>query len=219
MMEIKTTLTGVQPINHMLMSMAPAEYLKGLVGWLVSERGKFTGDRKRDGSFRRTLARKNLSGRSGKWSPNVYRQFKGYITGENKIQNLKLDMGVAINHPSPFTEGIAQMEEGFSRTSSNWMILPIYENLSQRFSITGKFAQHKKFKEMLNAGQLEIISKKGRLYYFEAGSPGRLLWVGAHNITVKDQFDFYDAWEKQIPGVIDRGQKIIDRQTEKIAKS
>ena len=215
MIEIKTTLTGGQYIKSMF-QLAPEKFLQATRGWLFSEKKKFIGDEKTDGSFRRSVMNKKRSGRSGTWPKNVAKLFKGYVTGTNNIGTLKLTMGIAMNNPSVFTQAIAGMQDGYSVSSPNFMIQPIWKNLEQK----GIFKkQHAAFKEMLAAGELEIINARGRLMIFEKYGRGTLLWRGVKNITVPKKIDFYEKWNNTIPAVTNRGQVAVDNVVKKMAQA
>lgn len=215
-MEATVVVFGENKVKR-LMALAPEYYYKAVRSWLIAERKEFVGGK--SGSFSRSLIRKRRSGRPGYWDARTRYPFKGYLKNDTQLQGMHMEMGIGLEHPTPFTEGLAKMQTGYTTSPGSWMILPIYENLKNVGITKG---QHKKFKEMMDENRLTIISKRGRLYFFDnflAGKKGngQLLWVGARSITVPKQLEFYETWEKQIPDVLKRGQNVIDDCTINLA--
>lgn len=213
MMEIQTKVFQDKTLQF-LFTQAPEMYRKSILYWLIKERGKFVGDKNKDGSFTRSILNKKLSGRSGTWSRKVAKAFKGYIDPQNKIEGMTLKMGIGLNHGSGFTEAISKMEEGYSQHTSVSMIIPNYKGLQDAFIAK---TPYKAFKEMMDEEKLDIINKNGRVYYFQKGKNGRLLFWGTRSIKVEKQINFIEAWNKKLPSVIDNGQKAVDVTTKKLA--
>jgi len=213
MMEIQTKVFEDRTLRF-LFTQAPEMYRKTILGWLIKERGSFVGDKNRLGSFTRSIMSKRRARGDGTWSARVAKAFKGYIANENQIEGMTLTMGIGLRHGSGFTEAIAKMEEGYSQHTSRYMILPNYSGLRDAFIAKNPY---RAFQEMMDEEKLEIINKSGRLYFFEKGEGGRLLFFGTKSITVPKQIKFTEAWENKLPGVLRRGEKVVEAATEKLA--
>jgi hypothetical protein len=206
MIEFKTTVTNDKAIKFLFRN-SPEQFRKSLIRWLIKERGQFVGDKKRDGSFTRTLLNKKTADGRSSWSRNVAKSFKGYIDGQQRIETLNLRMGLNLSGKSAFAQNLGRMETGYKQTGFDLMIIPNYENLP--FRRPRKLAMAE-FKAMYNAHKFDIINKGGRVYFFEREGYGRLLFWGTQTINVPQQFKFYDAWQRRVPGALQRGQKTID---------
>jgi hypothetical protein len=213
MIEVQTKVFQDKTLQF-LFTQAPEMYRKTILSWLIRERGKFVGDSHKLGSFSKSILRKKHSGRDGTWSSKVAKAFKGYITPQNRIEGMTLTMGIGLNHGSGFTEAIAKMEDGYLQHTSKSMIIPNYKGLQDSFIAKSPY---KAFRDMMEEEKLEIINKNGRVYYFEKGINGRLLFFGAKSITVKKQINFTESWQKQLPSVLNNGQKAVDVSTQKLA--
>jgi hypothetical protein len=210
-----TTKVFQSPGYQFLLQNAPEAYIRAVRIWLIKERGRFVGDRRHGpGSFTKKIMKKEISGVPGEhWSYNVARTFKGYIN--ESPGNLSLQMGVNIKHPKPFGQSLSKMEEGYTEKSSGYMVTPVYENLP--FSRPRKKALEE-FDRMLRERLLEMIrGTNGRIYYCDKKT-GKMLFILGRSIKVKSKFNFIGSWEKQLPSVRGRGQRMIDRQTEKLAQ-
>lgn len=224
---INTTLTGDVGVRAMF-AVAPEQYRRSLLHWMIIERRRFVGDKKRDGSFRKSILNKKLAGRSGNWPLNIARGFKGYITGERDLSTMKMEMGYGIHKATPFKEGIAQMEETHTVSmKDDFLIVPIWENIKQRYGTVEN--QHKKFLSLLQGSEadanfgLEMIRKRGMMFFFDkrsayGGGESKLLWIGVRQARVKKQLNFYGSWGRIVPSALNRGQDFIDRTTERLAR-
>ena len=224
--QIKGRVIGDRKLRVALAT-APGKYRTGLFSWLMGERKKFVGDKGADGVFRKKLRRK-ISKRGKPWELRIIRNFKGYISGENQIDSMRLTMGLPDSKKKIF-EGLRMLGTGGTITSSKFMIVPIWENL-RKIGITG--AAHRHFKEMMShrfgrgpgrggLKQLLYVREGGRMYFFDADQPGvgdGLLYIGVKRVVVKRQFNFEGDWDRRIPKVLIRGQKRVDRTTKQIEK-
>jgi hypothetical protein len=198
------------------LAMASERYRWNLRDWLKSERRSFVGDKERDGVFRKKLERKtNLKGNG--WSKSITRQFKGFISSDQKIDGMKLTMGILGRHS--IHRGLALLEDGGTINTSKKMIVPIYSN------ITNKKGAHRKFLDMSLRNQLVMkMSKTGKQLYFRKNSIGSfgtrdLLFIGVNKINVSKQYSFFGDWNNRIPKVIERGQRKVDTTTKQIERN
>ena len=213
MMEIQTKVFENNTLRF-LFTQAPEMYRKSILDWLVKEKGSFVGDKTKDGSFTRSILAKRHSGREGTWSRKVARMFKGYIGNQNRIEGMTLKMGIGLQHGSGFTEAISKMEEGYSQTTSKYLVIPNYSGLRDAFVAK---TPYKAFKEMMEEEKHDIINKAGKLFFFEKGEQGKLLFTGVKHIDVPKQIKFTEAWGNKLPAVLDRGNKAVDGATAKLA--
>jgi hypothetical protein len=214
MIEIKTEIFGSKPIQAMF-DLAPRAYTRGVKTWLAKEQSGFVGSKRKKGAWQKLLERKRLAGgRGGRWSSRVSNTFKGYISGANQIQGMRLTMGVGLRSENSYLSGIVGMQDGYSQTSETRMPIPNYQGL-EAAGVNNKF--YVKFKEMLAQKKLDIVRSNGRVYFFQRGEVGRLLFTGVGKMTVPKQFDFYSTWSRRLPKVLERGQKQIETVTNNIA--
>jgi hypothetical protein len=197
------------PEYKFLFALAPEQYRKAVLGWLIRERGLFVGDKKKDGSFTRKILAKKLSHGDGHWSKQVAKTFKGYILGEKSAQGMTLRMGVNLSGTSKFAQSIAKMEDGYTQSTNKNMLVPFDVTSPRKLALV-------KFKEMFAEKKLGIIRSAGRIFYYDRAG-GEIMFMSTKRITVPDQFDFIPAWESRLPSVVERGQKGIDKATEKIS--
>jgi hypothetical protein len=214
MMEIKTNVFQNAECRVMF-AIAPESYRRGLLGWLIRERGLFVGDKKHDGSFTRSMLRKKVSGASGAtWDRRIAKTFKGYIDNEMSLAGMSLKMGVNLRNPKPFAQSIAKMEEGYTESTTKPMIVPILDNQQLR---RPRKLMLREFKELRARNMVYTVERAGRLYYIDRDTR-EALFVAVKSIKVPKQFDFIKSWAFRIPAALVRGQKAVDKQTEKIAK-
>lgn len=222
---INGRVEGAQKISKMI-GFAPEKFRETVKKWLYRERDSFVGNndpkRRKDGAFRKKLQRK-ISNRGIPWEQRVTRVFRGRLEGEKSLDTMKLIMGAGTRdwRDSDFVKGLRVLGSGGSISSSNFMIVPIYKNFR------GTRAEpHNKFKGMLSRDALVYIRVGGQVLYvdkqmIEQGSDiyGATMFIGTHRIKVPKQFDFEGDWNARIPSVMSRGQKMIDKTTQRIEKT
>jgi len=198
----------------------PERFRKTLLGWLLRERDSFVGSKTKDGVFRKSLMRKrNMAG--GTWDKRVARAFRGIVENDSQVSGMRLRMGAGIRGERPFVKGLRILGEGGDITSSKFMPIPVYKNISNTHAL------YKRFREMNAAGALEALRIKGQVIWFDRnklesihGTSGDLasatLFIGAKRIRVKKQFDFDGSWERRVPSALQRGQKAVDKAVSRI---
>lgn len=136
---------------------------------------------------------------------------------------MKMIMGAGTRgeEDSNFVKGLRVLGSGGYISSSNFMIVPIYKNF------TGSKAEpHNKFKGMVERDELVYIRTGGQVIYADkqkidngANIFEATMFVGVKRIKVPRQFDFEGDWNIRLPAVISRGQKMVDRTTQRIEKT
>jgi hypothetical protein len=214
MVEIKTTIIQT-PQMKALFSVAPNQYRRATQIWLKNEQTLFIGSRFRRGKVQRDLLGKKVSGTSYNWRQTVGNFFKGYV--DETGGGMRLIMGANLKGKSgDIQESIAKMmESSYTQTSNENFLIPIYQNgvglyyprkLALR-DFRDMLAEHKLF-TVRHAGRIDFISNETR----------KIMFISTKTIHVAQQYNFTEKWEERLPGVIARGQKTIDRETENIAK-
>ena len=219
MMEVTTTVFGEGRIRA-LMAAAPVAFLGRIRQWLSREDKSFIG------TTWRSIMRKAHSDRPGFWSARVAHMFKGYVSNWNQLQGMTLRMGAGLAHPTPFTEGISEFEEGFEHSGkSGNMIIPNLRGImsTREFFRPGQdfneSVPHSMFKTMMDQNLLFIVKRGGKVLYFSKGkgSLGQLMFVGQPSIHVDKEINFTESWERRLPAVIERGQKAADQAVADLA--
>jgi hypothetical protein len=215
MMEVTVKVFDQADLKVMF-RIAPEQYRKTLIGWMIREKGFFVGDKKgKDGVFTRKMMAKDLSNNKGKWAYNVAKSFKGYVNNTNNIHGMTLRMGVNLSGKSMFGQQIAKMQDGYKQNVvGNWMIIPNYEEM---FFARPRKKAMEMFHDLVNNQKLFIVAHAGKIYYIDKAS-NELMFTGVKNITVPKQFNFMEDWESRQPQVIDRGMKAIDKTTNELAQ-
>jgi len=207
---------------------APKAIHNGVAKWLFAERNKYVGNRKRNktGVFTRAmLKRQHSTRRGGTWSPSAALMFKGFMKYEinPEAYNLTLKMGLLSKKKSGFVEGMRQMQDGYTRSSSKFMPVPVYQNLQ---AIGYDRSYYATFKYLMDSDQLVMVRQKGYALYIhkptiESGGDmyDATMFVGYRRISVKPQkFKFEEKWEKRMPAVMNRGRKTMDRTITRLMK-
>lgn len=232
MIGLKGNVKGIAEVSKAI-GKAPDQFRKSMLGALLSERGLFVGDRSRDGVFTKKLMRKTgVSGR--KWPRNVARIFGGRVENGDRLEGMKLIMGVGESkrttsrHRSnygvgvytgiPFLDVLDFLQTGgyVRPQNSTYMIVPIYRNLPTK----GK--TRKQWEFMKDNHLLEYVREGNRIYYFKKdgyGDDRDLMFIGILGAFVNRQYNFYGDWNRRLPSSYKRIQKRIDRAVEKINRS
>lgn len=211
---------------------APDLFRKKLLGGLLSERDQFVGSKGKDGVFTKKIMRKT-SMKGTPWPRNIARIFGGRVDGGERIEGMRLVMGVGeskrfkyrhkegygigLYSGMPFTSVIDFLSTGGTIQSRNkeFMIMPIYRNFQNKKKIGAQW------KSMIANHELAFVREGNRLYYFRKNGYGDdrdLLFIGIKSATVKRQYDFYGDWNKRLPRVGSRLQKKIDKAVDIINK-
>lgn len=223
---LKGKVTGDKELVKALNKAGPL-FVRYLAAWLQDERARFIGGKNSKGKiypgFRSLLAHKRLAGRTGTWSRRVTHLFKGYMPLARRIADLKLTMGVGLQHPVQMHRALWFLAQGGRISSAKEMPIPIYRNLEEQLGISKGFSGAKAFKRLLGNGELFGVRKNGRTLYFNYNRRtetnrvrrSKPLFVGVHGITVAPQlvgrFDFYRRWEQAVPKLMERGAAVTDR--------
>jgi len=191
------------------MAASPEKLRKIFLKWMYRERDNFVGRKGgKDGSFTRTLLNKRKSS-GGTWEKKVAKAFTGRIENDWNLNNMTLRMGLNLSgNAKGFRKGLEDMSENHTQSTSKNMVIPIYENL--RTGSVDKNA-YMTFKRMARNEEFNIGKSGGKVFYFDKARPGSLLFVTAKRIPIKKQFDFVKAWERRLPGAMNRAQAAIDK--------
>ncbi|MDD5363402.1 MAG: hypothetical protein PHN88_14845 [Ignavibacteria bacterium] len=213
MIDVKTKVFQ-SPELQRLFAVAPNQYNRALKIWLTNEKVLFVGGRFRKGVVSRDLMRKKIFGTSESWNYRVSNFFRGFV--DETGGGLKLVMGANLRGKGGIQESIAKMANGsYTQTSGSNVVIPIFQN-GVEFKTPRKLIL-RDFKEMLKEHKLFIIQKAGRISYVDRET-GMVKYVSVKRISVPQQYNFVDKWNGRIPAALVRGQKTIDRETERIAK-
>lgn len=230
---IRGSVRGEREVVRALARAEPV-FVRHLGGWLGDERARFLGGKNRRGKsyrgYRELLGgKRRAGGRPGTWSRRITSQFKGYMAEAAKIQDLRLTMGVGLQHPKRIHEAIWMLAEGGSTTSAKQMPIPIYRNLVAA-GIPVRATGGKVFAGLLHEGRLYGVRKGGKVYYFDTQrqtARGRVretkpLFIGVHGVSIPAQltgrYDFYARWSAAQAGLIGRGEKAIDKAVAAVDK-
>jgi hypothetical protein len=221
---ISGKVEGAAKVSKML-GHAPESFRRAIVSWMWRERNLFLGSNKtkgrQDGAFRKKLQKK-ISNRGIPWDPRVTRVFRGRMEGEKTVGTIKMIMGAGTQGEadSKFVQGLRVLGSGGKITSSNFMIVPIYDNF------TGTKAEpHNQFKGMMARSELVYIRTGGHVFYLDKKRveygldfEESLMFMGVKSIKVPKQFDFEGDWSARLPAVTNRGKAMIDKTTERVEK-
>jgi hypothetical protein len=213
MIEIRTKVFQ-SPELQRLFEAAPNQYRRALSIWLTNEKVLFIGGRFRKGIVSRALIDKKISGTSEPWNYRTANFFKGFV--DETGGGLKLVMGTNLKEKGGLQESIAKMMEGpYTQSSSKNVLIPIFQN-GVEFKTPRKLML-RDFREMLADHKLFTVRCGGRIDFI-SNETRKVMFVSTKSIHVPQQYDFVGAWNGRIPAAIVRGQKTIDRETERIAK-
>ena len=192
---------------------APEIFADSIDHWMNKERLTFLGNGATGKGIRGKLLNKTLFadriGRhgDGKWSPQIVGQFVSYKRNKNKLD---LEMTMEFADHSPMKPAMEILETGGTVSSDKFMPIPMYRNLAAA-GVTGKFYEN--FKDM----DLTPVKKNGSLYWFyKYGGRMILAFVGKKRIRIHKQFDFHNTWNRRYSSVMQRGQKMMDKATQKV---
>lgn len=206
------------------------EYLK----WLNFESGQFIGNKKHDGDIKNFLNRQRRWSDKKGWRSQVVGLFKGVVTDPitGKFVNygsikatmgsgtglgstgisMNLRMGMLVRNKKQIHRAMEFLEEGGEISSSKYMPVPL--------AGLGLSKPYEKFKYWLKTGQLFVVYRGGKAFYFfkkkkaaleVGGKQGRLMFVGYKRTHVKFHIHFNQAWQARQPGVISRGEAATNR--------
>ena len=212
---------------------SPKTMQRYLRAWLIDERARFVGGKdsrgKRRKGYRNILENRRLRKRPGTWATQVTGLFKGYVNAR-RMQNMEMRAGVGLNNPRQIHKALWKLQEGGSITSSKYMPIPIYKNIS-KVGVTRGFWRGKVFKRMIQKGDIVGLQSGGDIYYFDKDFRRRrgagfkrsgLLFIGTKRISVSKQFtgryDFYGRFERMRPAMLNRARGVVDRATRKIER-
>jgi hypothetical protein len=191
-----------------IMASAPRSFTKATRMWMYRERRRFVGNKARDGKVRTAVHRKRRHNRDGQWPMRVARAFKGFMKNRSTLQGMSMHMGVGFDRSKKFTSALAQMQHGFTTVAKGLMIVPVWKNLAE---VGIQHRQHTRFLEMMKRGELDVVYKGGRAFYFAKGESGKLLWVGVRQVSIKKQYDVTGMWNRDNSAVLMRGERMVAR--------
>jgi hypothetical protein len=225
---------------QILFAMAPKIFSRTMTHWMWRERKLFLGNKKYDGSFRRSLNRKQRKYGDGEWSSAIGKAFTGEINHPENLNGMQLRMGISDRwqRKIPYAEFLGT---GGTITPKNkkWLMIPNYKNLRSiglfgRVGGTGMGTTKNNWSRVINmlynSSRINPIAYHGKLLYFgnTHGEKGthqkrhlahlhdKLLFTGVKRTKVKKQFDFIRSFERRIPGATKRAETMINRTVKKI---
>ena len=194
---------------------APAIYMRYMRAYLNFAGKTFIGNKKKNGYLRNLLANKGAT-RSGHWSTKFINSVARYELAPN---GRAMRAGIIYNNKKKIHEIMEQLESGFTRNTSGYMIVPNHRDLP-----AGTKKPMMLFNNMLNAGALKTIFKHGNIYYISKET-GRIMFTGTKQITVRSQFNFDTAWmavkgkiDKKAASVLDRATVAVEKKEAKAAE-
>jgi hypothetical protein len=164
-----------------------------------------------DGYLRNLL--NNLpAARGGSWQRNFVNAAANYRIDKNRLE---MRAGIIYTEKKKIHEIMEQMESGFTRNSSGYMIIPNYKALN-------KYSDSNKkpigiFGDMIDRNELTMIFKGGNVYYIHKNT-NELMFVGTKKIKVQKQWDFNSAYEAVRPQIEKKARTVIDRATKAATK-
>lgn len=239
---VSVELLGSDKVQKMFYA-APKVFARAMTHFLWRERKNFVGNKRHSGAFRRTLERKKRKYRDGTWSKAMGRGFTGTIDHPESTGNMTLKMGISQKWQERIPY-LSELSKGYTVTPKNrqWLIIPMYKNLLSvglfgRIGGTGMGKTKRTWGRLMAAmnagGKLDQpFVHHGKLLFFgdvpdKGGTHERrhlhglhrkLLFVGVKRTTIKQQFDFYRAFERRVPGLKIRVEKTIYRVTQNLEK-
>lgn len=228
MAEFKVTTHGFKEVERM-MAIAPSKFSSALTRWLNTERNKFVGKpgkSGRAGVWTRQMMRQKLEGRSGKWSKAAAKAFKGFVKKMPTAWNMTAGVNLS-GHSGTFIESLAQMQSTHYHSARTAMAIPNYENLAY-YGITSYSAGRKTgtFKKLLQENRMTAIRlASGRSMYImtdqeqDEDDPMRPVFTIKRGTRITRQYPRFDrAFKRNVPAMIERGDKAISRATERLLK-
>jgi len=198
-----------------MMKRAPAIYMRYMRAYLNFAGKTFIGNKKKNGYLRNLLASKGAT-RSGHWSTKFINSVARY---ELSPDGMAMRAGIIYNNKKKIHEIMEQLESGFTRNTSGYMIVPNHRDLP-----AGTKKPMMLFNNMLNADALKTIFKHGNIYYISKET-GRILFTGTKQIRVRSQFNFDSAWQvvegkinKKADSVLDRATIAVEKKEAKVAE-
>lgn len=228
--ELKGKVRGDKEVAAMF-ARFPVEMTRAVRGWFWMVRDRFVGRKKgkkqtaKTGSYVSWLMGRRRRNRPGTWGKQAASAFRGFVTGGTATnanpKNVHLTVGIPQGHQTGFVRGLEGMSRGgYSIRSSNFMPIPIYQNLAGA-GITSR--TYRAFRSMNASDRLIAIRGKhtaGRVLWvdreaIEQGSDldDATMYVGQKTTRVGAfQFQFEEKFRAILPRMIELGQKRIDRR-------
>lgn len=238
--------TGITVVNESRVKqffvMAPKEFTRSMAKYMYHERNLFVGTRtkKKMGSFRRSLVKKQRKSYPGQWSKGMAMAFTGYVYNSDKLDNMNLNLGISEKWQDriPYLEDLSKTHT-VTPKNRKWLMIPFYKNLKSigLFGRVGGFGRGKtkqhwgRVLKMLDEhSRTNWLFSRGRLLVFgyiekKSGShrarhmgrlDRKLLFVGVKSATIKKQYDFKRAFMRRKPGVIKRANKAVEKTVKNI---
>lgn len=208
-----------------LFERAPKVYIRYFRNYLVWSGKKFIGNKiksvvthksrgrtytkkvsiQQNGNLRKMLAEHDAI-RGGKWAQKFINTAANWRVDKEKLE---MRAGILYNSKKKIHEIAEQMESGFSRTSSKYMIVPNYKEVGQFAKPIGLFSS------MMNSNSLRPIFKHGNIYYVSKHTK-KIYFIGIKKMSVQSQFDFWGAWNAIEPVIKDKSKSILDMATKAV---
>ncbi len=239
---VSVELFGGDKVERMFAA-APKVFARSMTHFLWRVRKTFVGNKRDSGVFRRSLERKRRKYRDGTWSNAMGRGFTGIIDRPESTGNMTLKMGISPKWQERIPY-LSELSKGYTVTPKNrqWLIIPMYKNLLSvglfgRIGGTGMGKTKRtwsKFMAAMNAGGKldQPFVFHGKLLFFGDvpdkggthekrhlhGLHRKLLFVGVKRTVVKQQYDFYKAFERRVPVIKRQAEREVYRTTQLLEK-
>jgi len=225
--ELIGSVKGEKEIRQMYAA-APHVYFRFMLAGFQDERARIVGGPNSKGKnlkgFKGILTGKKRKGREGTWAPQIAGLFKGYIKGQT-VGSLKAVMGAGLGSRNQMTKALEMLQTGGTITSGKMMPVPVYKNLAA-IGVSKGFHKAKAFKRLARQERFDVVKKGNKTYFFdklkrlpsgEGHSDDALLFVGTHTIRVgralKGRYDFLARFDRMLPAIGNRLQRVVDRAT------
>lgn len=161
--------------------------------------------------YLRSLLGSLQANRGGNWQRNFVNAVANY-----KLDREKLEMraGIIYSNKKLIHEIMEQLETGYSRDSSGYMIIPNYKAISDFHGLKPIAYFH----QLLKDSVLRMVFKNGKIFYINRFDR-TLMFTGAKNVKIKKQFDFEKAYDAVRPKIEKRASRVLDAATKAAEKA
>jgi len=209
---------------------APDIFADAIDYWMNQERNRFLGRKLRssDKGIRGKLYHKEIGSGSMGWPKNYVSQFKSFKKNKGNI-DLTMIMGLT-QDDGRVTKALEFMAEGGTNAPGKYMIVPnlsalkyygVYKQTQAEEFFKNKKSEMQFVPSKDNDNTFFMVSKNpaGEAYIKKYGAPQsaqHLLFTITKRTRVHKQFNFMGTWNRNLPRVMSRGQKMMDRATRKV---
>jgi hypothetical protein len=195
-----------------IMEISPVVYTRYMLAYLRFAGRTFIGTKKKNGVLREILSGLQ-SVRGSTWQSRFVNAAANFRVDKNRLE---MKAGIIYTEKKKIHEIMEQMESGFTRTSSGYMIVPNYKAL-KRYPETSNKKPIGIFNDLIRKDELTMIFKGGNIYYIHKNT-NEIMFVGTKKITIKKQWDFNSAYEVVRSKIEKRASNVIDRATKAATK-